>query len=159
CPLAQLVEQVTLNPKVVGSIPTRPTARRPRSGGVFAFLGCAPVPAHVPNLSPKWAWHLPHGGSVRPSTGHVRVGRARGPAWRAKYRLPDRRQGQRRSVRRGPSHETPGSRLRYSSRPQSKVWDDAAPRVTADGSCAYCSSGLRRSPDAFVFSWRQPTRI
>src|SRR3712207_5358455 len=28
-PLAQLVEQGTLNPKVVGSIPTRPTARSP----------------------------------------------------------------------------------------------------------------------------------
>jgi hypothetical protein len=37
-PLAQLVEQWTLNPLVVGSIPTRPTKISPHSCGFFIFL-------------------------------------------------------------------------------------------------------------------------
>lgn len=38
-PLAQLVEQLTLNQRVVGSIPTRPTNKQPAIPGSFPFQG------------------------------------------------------------------------------------------------------------------------
>ena len=43
-PLAQLVEQGTLNPKVGGSSPPRPTSKAPHSG-VFSFSGPRRVPS------------------------------------------------------------------------------------------------------------------
>ena len=65
----------TLNPKVGGSSPPRPTSSKAPHGGVFSVLG--------------------DGGSCRVPTGHgFRVERARGPAWYMKYRLPDGRQVQ-----------------------------------------------------------------
>jgi integrase len=85
--VAQLVEQRTFNPTVVGSSPTGGTEKTLVERH-FALDGSGAEVDHVPNMSRD-----PH--PVGVPTGHVyRVERARGPVWYAKYRLPDGRQVQ-----------------------------------------------------------------
>src|SRR3954467_3929189 len=89
-PLAQLAEQGTLNPKVGGSIPPRPTGEAPRLAGLLGFW-VSGGGGRVPNMSRDGRGLL-----VMEASGHVfRVERKRGPVWYAKYRLADGRQIQR----------------------------------------------------------------
>jgi hypothetical protein len=89
-PLAQLAEQGTLNPKVGGSSPPRPT-EKPRLSGFFSGrIG------RQSGLCPELAiWYMVT--VIQPPTGHVyRREGARRAVWYMKYRLPDGRQAQRR---------------------------------------------------------------
>src|SRR3954464_4110265 len=59
-PLAQLAEQGTLNPKVAGSIPARPT-EKPRYWRGVSVLGVRRM-ASVSQYVPRWAYFAGHGG-------------------------------------------------------------------------------------------------
>jgi integrase len=84
--VAQLVEQRTFNPKVVGSNPTG-GIRKWLVIGISGLVCVRTSRKYVPNMSRDLLRNVP--------TGHVfRVERKRGPAWYAKYRLPDGRQVQ-----------------------------------------------------------------
>jgi integrase len=110
--VAQLAEQRTFNPKVVGSIPT---------GGIGFSWKCGLLlltdrrrERIVPNMSRD----------LRPlgvPTGHVfRVERARGPVWYAKYRLPDGRQVQKKI---GPAWTERGRpAARYFTKRTAEAW-------------------------------------
>jgi len=81
--------------------------------GPYPILGDGGDPEICPQYVPRSAYDLP---ALNPPRGHVfQVGRARGPAWYMKYRLPDGRQVQKKH---GPAHRT---------RPQPQAVD--APRL------------------------------
>jgi integrase len=84
--VAQLVEQRTFNPKVVGSSPTGGIGNI-LERGIFGLVRLRMTHKYVPNMSREVSIGVP--------SGHVfRVERTRGPCWYAKYRLPDGRQVQ-----------------------------------------------------------------
>jgi hypothetical protein len=79
--VAQLVEQRTFNPKVLGSSPSGGISKGLQIAG-FSLDGLGPKRSHVPYMSRDRH-------PVGVPTGHVlRVERVCGPVWYAKYRLP-----------------------------------------------------------------------